>query len=421
MMARLRSSKLVGEAATVLSGNVLAQGIALAAYFVLTRIYSPEDYGLFNIFYSYIEVLVIASTCKYELATVVADDDRQAAAVTRFALRLNTIVSCVLLAVAAALWLSGLLPAHFRPLGWMVMLIPPMVFFCGTSRIYSFVYNRYHRYRHIALSETVNAGGGALSKILLGLAGALPAGLPIGAVLGQAAANINYRLGLRKLSLPPTTAAERKAAARAHRNYPLFVAPKDFINTFSSNLPFLWAAAYFGRAEIGLFGLALTFTLQPVNLISSAIERVLYARTAEAVHSRQAIAPLLRRFVLPLAGAAVAVCVAAWFVAEPVFAFCFGSRWHGCGPYVQALLPWALAAFVSTSLLYLPNVFSVQRIELRFHIAMLLLRAAAIYIGIRMGSFLLTIRMFALASAAVHVALVVWYMMLVRRYSRSLD
>ena len=218
-----------------------------------------------------------------------------------------------------------------------------------------------------------------------------------------------------------TTAAERKAAARAHRNYPLFVAPKDFINTFSSNLPFLWAAAYFGRAEIGLFGLALTFTLQPVNLISSAIERVLYARTAEAVHSRQAIAPLLRRFVLPLAGAAVAVCVAAWFVAEPVFAFCFGSRWHGCGPYVQALLPWALAAFVSTSLLYLPNVFSAQRTELRFHIAMLLLRAAAIYIGIRMGSFLLTIRMFALASAAVHVALVVWYMMLVRRYSRSLS
>lgn len=415
-----RRKSILSEAATVFSGNVLAQAIALVAYFVLTRIYSPDDFGLFNIFYSFIEVFVIASTCKYELSIVVADDDREAAAVTRFALRLNTVVSLIILALAATLWVGGWLPAHFRPLGWMVLLIPPMVFFCGTSRIYSFLYNRFHRYGHIALSESINAGGGALSKILLGLAGALPTGLPVGAVLGQAAANINYRIGLRKLALQPTSAEERKAAARKHRNFPLFVAPKDFINTLSSNLPFLWAAAWFGRAEVGLFGLALTFTLQPVNLISTAVERVLYARTAEAVRRRAPVAPMLRRFILPLTAAATAVCVVAWFVAEPVFAFCFGSRWAGCGPYVQALIPWALTAFVSTSLIFLPNVFGVQRVELRFHIAMLVLRALAIYIGIRTASFLLTIRMFALASAAVHAALVVWFFLLVRRYGRSL-
>ena len=75
---------LIREAATLVSGNVLAQAITLVAYFVLTRIYPPEDYGLFNIVYSYIEVFIIFSTCKYELAIVVADDEREAAAVTRF-------------------------------------------------------------------------------------------------------------------------------------------------------------------------------------------------------------------------------------------------------------------------------------------------------------------------------------------------
>ena len=416
----IQHKSIVTEAATVLSGNVLAQVIALAAYFVLTRIYAPEDYGLFNIFYSYIEVLVIASTCKYELATVVADDDRQAAAVARFALRLNTSVSCVLLALAASLWLTGALPSHFRPLGWMVMLIPPMVFFCGTSRIYSFIYNRFHRYNHIALSETVNAGGGALSKIVLGLVGVLPGGLPIGAVMGQAAANINYRVGLKKLGLSETTVNEQCQAARRHRNFPLFVASKDFINTFSSNLPFLWAAAYFSNAEIGLLGLALTFTLQPVRIISSALERVLYARTAEGVHNHQPIAPLLRRFLLPLIGATAVVCVVGWFVAEPVFTFCFGERWQGCGPYVQALLPWVFMSFVATSLLYLTNVFSVQCTELYFHIAMLVLRVMAIYIGIRMANFMLTIRMFSIASTAIYAALALWCVILVRRYSRSI-
>ena len=35
---------MIREAATLVSGNVLAQAITLVAYFVLTRIYPPEDY-----------------------------------------------------------------------------------------------------------------------------------------------------------------------------------------------------------------------------------------------------------------------------------------------------------------------------------------------------------------------------------------
>ena len=142
----MKKTGIVGEATTLAGGKILAQGISLAAYFVLTRLFSPDDYGLFNIFYSYIEVLIILSTCKYELASVVATDEREAAAVTRFALRMNTIVSVVLLSVALVLWLTAALPGNFASLGWMVLLIPPMVFFSGTSRIYSTIYNRFHRY-----------------------------------------------------------------------------------------------------------------------------------------------------------------------------------------------------------------------------------------------------------------------------------
>ena len=415
----MKQRGILREAATLVSGNILAQMIALAAYFVLTRIYSPDDYGLFNIFYSYIEVLIILSTCKYELAVVVADDDREAAAVSRFALWLNTLVSLGLLTIALVLWLTGALPGNFSQLGWMVLLIPPMVFFCGTSRIYSFLYNRFHRYSQIAISDNVNAGAGALLKILLGWLGLTQSGLPIGTVLGQAASNLNYRLRLRSLALPSTTMADNKAAASKHRNFPFYVATKDFVSTFSSNLPFLWLALYFDRAEVGLFGLALTFTLQPVNLISTAFERVLYTRTAEAVHARQPIAPMLRRFLLPLAALATVVCVAAWFVAEPVFAFCFGERWQGCGPYVQALLPWVLTGFISACMLFIPNVFSTQRTEFIFYIVMLVLRVATIITGIGAANFLLAIRLFAAASATVYVALAVWYLWQVRRYDAT--
>lgn len=417
-MARIRKTGLVGEAATLLSGNVLAQVISLAAYFALTRIFPADDYGLYSIFYSYIEVLIIVSTCKYELAIVAADSDREADAMARFTLQLNAIVSTVLLSVALALWLTGALPGNFAQLGWMVLLIPPMVFFCGTSRVYSFLFNRRHGYGTMALSETVNAAAGAGLKIVLGLLGVLQAGMPVGTVAGRAIGNLVYRLKMSRLA--STTLQEQRDAARKHRNFPCYVATKDFVNSFSSNLPFLWLALYFDRADVGLFALALTFTFRPVNILNVAFEQVLYARTVEGVRERRSVGATIRRFLLLLNAVALPVFVLAWFVAEPVFAFCFGGRWAGCGVYVRALLPWVYLMLSSTSLMFISNVFGTQRTEFGFYLVLLVLRVAAIAVGIHVGDFLLAIRLYATAGALVAASLLVWYLWQVRRYELEL-
>ena len=242
----------------------------------------------------------------------------------------------------------------------------------------------------------------------------------MGTVLGQAASNVNYRLGLRQLQLPSTDADERRAAAATHRNFPRYVATKDFVNTFSANLPFLWLAIYFDRAEVGLFGLALTFSRQPVLLLCSAFERVLYARGAEAVRDSKPLLPLTTRFVAIVNAVALPLCVAAWFLAESLFSFGFGSRWQGCGVYVQALLPWVWLTLTANSLMFVANVFSTQRTEFVFYLVQLALRVGAIVAGIAMGSFLLAIRLFSAASALICLSLLVWYLWQVARYDRKL-
>jgi O-antigen/teichoic acid export membrane protein len=416
----IRESVLVREAATVVSGNVLAQVISMLAYLVLTRIFSPSDYALFNIFYSYIEVLVILSTCKYELAVVVAQDDRETSAVMRFALRLNAVVALLLLTLVAVLYFAGGLPDSFSSLGAIVLLIPPMVFFSGSSRVYAALFNRLHRYRLIAAYETTNASAGFVLKALFGLVGLKQAGLPLGAVLGQASANLLYRFRLRGVALPKVSRSEQVAAARKHRNFPLFVASKDFINSLSASLPFLWLAMYFDRADVGLFGLAFTVVFRPVNLINNACERVLYARTAESVRAHRSIGSVIRHFLLVVAAVAVPVAVVGWFVAEPLFTFLFGSNWTGCGVYVRALLPWIVLSLSSTSLMFVSNIFSTQRIEFGFYLVLFVLRVAAIAVGIHAGSFLLAIRLYATAGALVAASLLVWYLWQVRRYEHSL-
>ncbi|MBQ9472985.1 MAG: oligosaccharide flippase family protein [Bacteroidales bacterium] len=408
-----------------------AQVVSLLAYLVLTRIFSPEDFGLYNIFLSYIEVLVIISTCKYELAIVVADNDNEALSLARFTLWLNAIVSLLLLVVTTCLVAFNAMPGKSEALGWIALLVPVLVYFTGSSRVYSNICNRWHRYGQIALSETVNAVGAALAKVLFGLAGLLTVGMPLGTVLGKVAGNINYRIELRRLRqhksspacsndnvLDNTTKKSMLAAARQHARFPRYVATKDFINSLSANLPLLWLALYFDKAEVGLFALALTCTFRPVNLLNTAFEKVLYARVAEKVRARQCIRHDVWRFVAIVSAAALLPMLAVWIFAEPLCSLLFGGRWSGCGFYVRCLLPWVFVILSSSSLCFISNVFGRQRTEFYFYMVLLALRVAAMVAGLWTGSFKLAIALFAASGALVAAALLLWYLHQVNSYEK---
>ena len=427
---KLKKSSFIRDGVTLVSGNVWAQAIAFVSYLVLSRLFSPEDFGLYNIFYSYIEVLVIVSTCKYELAIVLADNDREAAAVGRLALRLNTIISVVLLTVLLVLILLGrceaLASTRLSSLNPMLaLLIPPMVFLCGTSRVYSFTLNRFRQFRSIALSEVVGSTSGVLLKVLLGLprlASTLwhTVGLPLGTVLGRACANVNLAWRWHRLDLPRDISGdERRRAAARFRNFPLYTMPKDLINSLSYNLPFLWLALYFDKAEVGLFAMALTCTFRPVNIFNTAFEKLLYVRIAERVRAHQTIRADLRRFVLIINAIALPVFAVAFFFGDDICSFLFGRRWNDCGYYIRCLLPWVYVVLTSSSLMFISNVFGRQRTEFGFYIVLFLLRLAAMVAGLYFGSFRLAILLFAAAGAAVSLSLLLWYARLVRRYENS--
>ncbi len=420
--------QIVKDCATLISGNTWAQLIGLLSYLLLTRLYTPAQFGQFSIFYSYIEIFIILSTGKYEMAVVRADSDREAAATARFALRLNTIVSLALVSLVGLLMLLDVMPDKLRTLGLVAMLIPAMVFCCGTSRVYAALNNRFNRYGIIAASEMTTATAGFLLKALLGLqqkGGQAMAhlcgtmGLPLGTVLGQMAGNLNYRLHLRKLPLPHDIAREeRRAAARKHRHFQLYTMPKDWVNSFSFNLPALWLALYFDDAVVGFFALALTFCVRPANVLNSAFERIFYSRTLEKVRQHQPIWPMLSRFVLLISVVALPLLLLLFLFAEPLFAFCFGVRWAGCSYYVRCLLPWVFVMLSSTSLSFIASVFDRQRTEFFFFLVLLLLRIAAIATGIYCNNFPLAILLFAIAGTIVSFSLLLWYFSLIRHYEK---
>ena len=235
--------------------------------------------------------------------------------------------------------------------------------------------------------------------------------------------NINLLVRVRRQNLPKDiTKEERRGAAAKFKNFPIYTMPKEWLNSFSHNLPFLWLALYVDKAEVGLFALALTFTFRPVNILYTAFEKLLYVDIAEKVRTRQSIKDDILKFIKYLNIVALPVCIVAFIFADTIFGFLFGGRWTGCGYYIRCLLPWVYITLTSTSLVFLSNVFSKQRTEFLFYLLLCLLRIVAVVVGVVTGDFRLAVLLFSIAGAAISLAVLIWCLRLVSLFeSRTLE
>ena len=197
--------------------------------------------------------------------------------------------------------------------------------------------------------------------------------------------------------------------------------PKELVSSFSANLPFLWLSIYFDNALIGLFGLALTFTMRPVGILANAFEKVFYASYSEKVRQHQPLWRDTLRFTLTLNAVVIPIVAVAFLFAEPLFTFLFGDKWVGTGYYVRCIIPWLVVLLSANSLSFVANIFSTQRIDFFFQIAQLLLRIAALWVGISQGNFRLAILLFCAVSTAVQLAQLGWYLIQIHLYDKKIS
>ena len=410
----LLKSEFAKNSLTLVSSSFIGQAIALLIYPLITRLFSQSDLGLYATWLSIVDVLTILSTGKYEESVMLGKDKREAAATARLAMRVNTVFSLAAVAVVAVIFALG-------KADYTVFLIPPMIFFCGTSRVYQALFNYVKAFGQIAFSNIANSVAAAVAKMAAGFAHLTYGTLPAGSLAGQMVGNINYRIALHRLQLPKTTWAEAKEMASLRRNFPLFSMPKGFVNSFSYNLPFILLAYYFDNAYIGLFSLAMTCTFRPVSFFASAYHKVLYKNFSDKYHSRKSLKKDIIRFVYTNILLFVPVFVIGGVFAQWLLGTIFGNEWQAAALYLRMVLPWIfLNLFVST-LSFLPDMFSVQRTDLIINTITFAVRFSALAVGIAYGSFMLAIALFAGVSTIMSVVNLAWYYRLVQRYEKSLS
>lgn len=360
---------------TLVTGTGLAQLIPLAVSPLLTRLYTPQDFGVFALYASLLAVLAVLGSARYELALMLPKDDTDALALVALAMAIVLATSAAVLA-AVLLFQAGLARWLDSPaLGPWLFLVPVSMLLTGLVNTLTVWANRTSRYRQISISRVLQSASAAAVAVALGWGlsrgSQAGVGLVLGAVAGQAlaAASLAWpfwrRWGAR---LQGVGWQPMRAQALRFREFPAINMPHALLDALQGSAVVALIAALFGPTLLGFHALAQRVVRTPMATLGSAVAQVFQKRAADALHAggdtRRLVDAVLRRLV----AVAVAVLPLLWFAPE-LFAFVFGAAWREAGVYAQILTPWLLLNFMLSPLSQLPLLLGRQAGALAYGVA----------------------------------------------------
>lgn len=361
----------------LMAGSGSAKAVSLLLTPVITRLYAPEQYGLFVLFMSSIALLTPIATLRYAAALPLPRRDGTAVAL---------LLACIVLLGFFVLALASLflvwsdpLFAFFSAQG-LVRFWPLLVVAIALAGLYEILSNwavRKKNFRSIAKADVSQALLGGGLKIGLATAALQHVGLFVGHIAAQAAACGLLACSALREARKFTRHATRRTMLLAlvrYSAFPKYRLPSQVMLNFGQQAPVLFISATYGAATAGQLGLALSVLALPLLLLGQTTGQAYYAEIArigrtepERIH-RITRDVTVRLLVLGLLPTMVLMFAGAW-----IFPFIFGARWHDAGVFGSILSIYLLAQFVANPLSHALNVFDKQHIFLRLNIVRLAL------------------------------------------------
>lgn len=341
-------SQVIGLA----SGTILGQALVILTVPVLTRLYSPAEFGAFAVFSAVWAGIAVAACLRMELAIPLAGTAREVGSLTTLCAYSSLLVGGAWLILGSALmhWL----PAYTGGLSWGVFVMLPAAgtIWVASQRTAWAMAIRSGKFGSIGQAKIRQSIGMVGVQVGLGWLGAGVIGLCGGSVVGQGASAGYLR---RKVKAPPmiqylARACGRKGQPRLRtllyrfRRFPLWSGPAEFASALSLSAPAVLIGVFYSAAAGGYVLLAMKLIGLPMKLVGKAIGDVHHGDTAAAVRGDPTAFGASFRFAIgtaALVGAVAALVLIAQ--GERLFRIAFGDEWISSANIAIALVPVMLA------------------------------------------------------------------------------
>ena len=361
---------------TLALGSSAGRIIGFASIPIVTRIYTPSDYGLLALYISIVGILAPCATMRYSTATPLPKKDAMAINLMAISLLLIALYSTALLILLSVFGRSFFALFDMIELAkwwWLVLL---GIIGTAVYELFSAWSTRKKQYKVMAKTQLMQSLTGNAFKIILGLLGFKPIGLIFGQFLSQSGGAVSLiRSSLKdfKRLWPMINKKRLVFVAGYYKQFPIFRLPSQLLLKVSSNAPVLMMAALYDRGVTGQLSLALIAISMPTGIIAQAMAKAFYAEVAmigrrDLVRVRKLAVDVQKKLFF----LGVPLTLMVMLLAQPMFRIVFGVEWEVAGKYATILSPFVLLQFTSSPLIQVLNITGSQFLFLILNITRVL-------------------------------------------------
>ena len=175
-------SNFISNVLKLVSGSVTAQILGILLVPLITRIYSPDDLGIFQIFLSISGILIIFSTFSYQFAIMLPKTEEDSANIAFLTAILVTIVSLFTALIVLLLPKDVENILNTPGISKYLIYIPAITFLNGIFFVQNYWLSRKIRFGVIAGSRIVNTVSTKAFQLAIPLWNVSPLGLIAGYV-----------------------------------------------------------------------------------------------------------------------------------------------------------------------------------------------------------------------------------------------
>lgn len=389
----------------ILAGGTGVSG-ALVAGFVplLSRLYTPEAFGISAVFASLVALSVTLGSWSYESAIPLGENKAVAANTLALAIVIGSVMTAgffVFLPGTELLVTTTLECPQLKP--YLILL--PVAFLGGS--MYQALANwalRDGLFSALANTRISQSLGMVGAQAALGLGGVGLMGLIIGETFGRLiGVSTLWREIKGKVPWGTINRRDMLSAANRYKRFPLYSAPAGLLTAISTQIPVVVLATLYGPAVAGVYAMTIRVLSIPLTLIGGAINQVVLTKAARSASDPSQLRALTKSVATGSIAAGAIVYGVAAVGGEGLFAYCLGEKWYSAGTYARILTPWFLVWLAGKALSGLLTIREWQPTILLYALFECLTRLGSLWSGAMLGRPDLAIASLSIASLTIGV------------------
>lgn len=362
---------------TLLKGSVVAQLIPLLVSPVLTRMYTPTEFGVLALFTSFSTILGSVINGRYEQALVLVKSEKEAKDITVLSLIISLVMSILLMLFLLIVdsYLFDYLES--TDLNYWVYFIPLIVLGIGVYNTLNYYELRRKNFKFISNSDIYRSFSFASVQLLFPIFKKGVFGLIVGKIISTLLSAL-YLWRKSKISLSSMEISNLIILAKRYKDFPIYTNASILLNNLSVNAINILIPFFYSTSMLGFYALMNKVLSVPFVFIGNSIQQVFLEDAVRQKQKKSNAYQLTKRMVLQLGTLSFLGFGGAFFIIEDGFAFIFGEDWRISGLYAKCLLPFFMFKFIASPLTIIHTAFEKQKLSFVLQLIMFVLSLFAI-------------------------------------------